>query len=98
MIDSGSSENVASEELIQKLNIKIEKHPKPYKLTWLQKGSEVTLSKQVLISFSMGNNYKDQIWCDVVTMDACHLLFRRPWQYNKLVHLNGQNNTYSFIF
>lgn len=48
------------EELIQNLCIKTKKHPKPYKLTWLQKRSEVIVSKQVLISLSIGNNYKNQ--------------------------------------
>ncbi|GJS79658.1 putative reverse transcriptase domain-containing protein [Tanacetum coccineum] len=37
---------------------------------WLKKGGEVTVSKRVHILFSMGNTYKDNVWCDVVPMDA----------------------------
>lgn len=34
--------------------------------------------------------------CDVLEMDACHILFDRPWQYdNKVIH-DGFNNTYAF--
>jgi len=38
-IDSGSCENVVSDEAVQKLQLKTERHPKPYKLSWLSKGS-----------------------------------------------------------
>lgn len=31
-------------------------------------------------------------------MDACHLLFGRPWKYDNSVHHDGHANTYSFIF
>ncbi|KAE8670845.1 hypothetical protein F3Y22_tig00112069pilonHSYRG00031 [Hibiscus syriacus] len=40
IIDSGSCENVVSEEVVQKLQLKTNRHPKPYKLSWLNKGSE----------------------------------------------------------
>ncbi|KAI9169056.1 hypothetical protein LWI28_006273 [Acer negundo] len=46
----------------------------------------------------MGTNYKDQMWCDVVDMDACHLLLGRPWQYDRKVYHDGFKNTYSFVF
>ncbi|GJS98236.1 putative reverse transcriptase domain-containing protein [Tanacetum coccineum] len=39
---------------------------------WLKKGGEVTVSKRVHVPFSVGNTYKDNVWCDVVPMDACH--------------------------
>jgi hypothetical protein len=35
--------------------------------------------------------------CDVVAMDACHLLLGRPWQYDRRAHHDGRKNTYSFI-
>ncbi|KAI9185616.1 hypothetical protein LWI28_008856 [Acer negundo] len=46
----------------------------------------------------MGTNYKDQMWCDVVDMDACHLLLGRSWQYDRKVYHDGFKNTYSFVF
>ena len=68
-----------SDEAVQKLQIQTEKHPKPYKLAWLKKGGEASISKWALVSFSIGLKYKDEVWCDVVDMDACHLLLGRPW-------------------
>ena len=82
VINSGSCENVVSEEVVQKLGLATEKHPNPYKLSWLKKGNEVTVSKRCLVSFSIGLKHKDNAWCDVVVMDACHLFLGRPWQYN----------------
>ncbi|XP_052291811.1 uncharacterized protein LOC127900665 [Citrus sinensis] len=98
VIDSGSCENVISEEAITKLNLKTEPHQTPYKLTWLKKGNQVTVSKHCLVSLSIGSIYKDKIWCDVVAMDACHLLLGRPWQYDRNVVHDGKRNTYNFIF
>ncbi|KAE8730445.1 ABC transporter G family member 6 [Hibiscus syriacus] len=81
IIDSGSCENVVSEEVVQKLQLKTDRHPKPYKLSWLNKDSEVTVDRRCLVSFSIGRKYFDNAWCDVVSMDACHILLGRPWQF-----------------
>eukprot|EP00253_Pinus_taeda_P034038 PITA_34038 len=47
VIDSGSRENVVSEEAAQKLQLKTDHHPKPYKLSWLNKDSEVKVDSVV---------------------------------------------------
>ena len=78
--------------------MKTETHPKLYKLVWLKKDGEVIVSKCALISFSIGYKYKDPVWCNMVTMDACHLLLGRPWQYDRRVTYDGYANTYSFNF
>nr|GFA49017.1 hypothetical protein [Tanacetum cinerariifolium] len=61
-------------------------------------GGEVTVSKRVHVSFSIGTTYKDNVWCDVVAMDACHLLLGRPWEYDRDITHNGKINTYRFLF
>nr|GEY50233.1 putative reverse transcriptase domain-containing protein [Tanacetum cinerariifolium] len=77
---------------------KTKNHSKPYKLQWLKKGGEVTLSKRVLVAFFVKTTYKDSVWCDVVPMDACHLLLGRPWEYDRNITHNERANTYSFLF
>ena len=47
--------------------------------------------------FSIGIRYKDKMWCDVIAMDACHLLLGRPWQYDRSAHHDRRKNTYSFM-
>ncbi|KAJ9565722.1 hypothetical protein OSB04_001688 [Centaurea solstitialis] len=98
IIDAGSCENVISESAVAKLGLPMEKHPKPYKLAWLSKGTDITISRQVLVTFSIGSMYTDEIYCDVAPMDACHLLLGRPWQFDRETIHNGQDNTYSFVF
>jgi hypothetical protein len=73
IIDGGSCTNVASTILVEKLNLPILKHPKPYKLQWLNDCGEVKVNKQVLVSFSIGR-YKDEVLCDVVPMHADYIL------------------------
>ena len=97
VIDSGSCENVMAEEVVEKLALDTVKHPNPYCLEWLKKGSEVVIYKCYLVSFSIGSRYKDKMWCDVVAMDACHLLLGRPWQYDRGVHHDGRKNTFSVM-
>ena len=89
VIDGGSCENIVSVEVVQKLNIQTEKHPKPYKLAWLKKGDQVAMHKRALVPFLIGLKYKDVVWCDVVYMDGFHLLLGRPWQYDRDVNHNG---------
>ncbi|KAE8704792.1 hypothetical protein F3Y22_tig00110437pilonHSYRG00001 [Hibiscus syriacus] len=70
---------IVSEEVVQKLQLKTDRHPKPYKLSWLNKDSEITVDRRCLVSFSIGRKYFDNAWCDVVSMDACHILLGRHW-------------------
>ena len=49
------------------------KHPRPYKLQWLNDGGEVRVNKQVIVSFNIGK-YADQMLCDVVPMQTGHTL------------------------
>jgi len=79
---------VASTEMVSKLNLATISHPRPYTLQWLKKGNEVTVSKQTLVPFSIGE-YLDEVLCDVLPMDACHLLLGRPWQFDRDVTYHG---------
>ena len=78
IIDGGSCTNVASTTLVENLNLPTLKHPRPYKLQWLNDCGEVKVNKQVLVSFSIGR-YKDEVLCDIVPMHAGHILLGRPW-------------------
>ncbi|KAJ4705053.1 Transposon Ty3-I Gag-Pol polyprotein [Melia azedarach] len=96
IIDSGSCTNIASTLLVDKLNFHTIKHPKPYKLQWLNECGEIRVTKQVLISFSIGK-YEDEVLCDVAPMHAGHLLLGRPWQFDRKVTHDGYKNRYSFV-
>jgi hypothetical protein len=38
IIDSGSTDNLLSTEMVEKLELETTTHPSPYKVSWLQKG------------------------------------------------------------
>ncbi|GJV49855.1 RNA-directed DNA polymerase [Tanacetum coccineum] len=46
--------------------------------------------------FSIGKNYKDEVWCEVIPMDAAHILLGRPWKFDRKTKHDGFQNTYSF--
>jgi hypothetical protein len=81
IVDSGSTDNLVSTEMVEKLELETVAHPSPYKVSWLQKGHQVTVTKQCLVEFKIGG-YRDEILCDVIPMDVCHLLLGRPWKYD----------------
>ena len=97
VIDSGSVTNVASTLLVDKLDLPTMKHPKPYKLQWLNDSAEAKVTKQVLVSFSIGN-YHAEVLCDVVPMLAGHLLLGRPWQFDSRAKHDCYKNCYSIPF
>lgn len=96
IIDSGSCENMISQVVVSKLNLPVEAHLQPYKLSWFKKGNEISVTKRCLVNLSIGNGYFDKVWCDVVIMDACHILFGQPWQYDNKVQHDGNKNSYTF--
>ncbi|XP_071708258.1 uncharacterized protein [Rutidosis leptorrhynchoides] len=96
IIDGGSCENVVSTEMVEKLGLQVVDHPEPYQLTWLKHSSNVKVNKRCLVQFSIGNKYNDEVWCEVIPMDACHLLLGRPWQFDRKTKHDGFRNTYSF--
>ncbi|RDY08185.1 hypothetical protein CR513_07602, partial [Mucuna pruriens] len=73
------------------------KHPRPYKLQWLSNIGELKVDKQVLVPFAI-KNYKDEVLCDVVLIEAGHILLGRLWQLNRKVTHNGYTNYLSFIY
>jgi hypothetical protein len=94
IVDSGSTRNLVSTEIVEKLELETIEHPSPYKVSWLQKGHQVNVTKQCLVELRIGG-YNDKILCDVSPMDVCHLLLGRPWQYDRNVVHDGRKNTYT---
>ena len=56
----------------------------------------IRVTKQVLINFSIGK-YTEQVSCDVVPMQASHLLLGRPWEYDRTTNHDGRSNKYKLV-
>ncbi|XP_056864063.1 uncharacterized protein LOC130511202 [Raphanus sativus] len=70
-------------------------HPRPFSLKWLNDETELKIAEEAVVSFSIGK-YHDQVKCDVVLMQAGHILLGRPWQFDKETIHHGRTNIYSF--
>jgi hypothetical protein len=80
--------------MVEKLELETTTHPSPYKVSCLQKGHQVTVTTQCLVEFKIGG-YRDEILCDVIPMDVCHVLLGRPWKYDRNFIHDGRKNTYT---
>jgi hypothetical protein len=56
----------------------------------------VKVTKQVVVPFSIGK-YVDEVLCDMVPMQASHILLGRPWQYDRKAIHDGVKNRYTIV-
>ena len=82
IIDNGSCENFVSRAMVKALNLATVKHANPYKLGWIKKGYESKVGEVCVVPLSIGKIYVDEVTCDVIDMDACHILLGRPWKFD----------------
>ena len=85
-----------SQAMVEKLALVTVDHPHPYNLVWLENSQKLNVYKQCLVQFIIGDIYYDKVLCDVIPMDACHLILGRPWQYDRHTMHDGKHNTYTF--
>ena len=97
LVDGGSCANVASTRVVDKLGFPTISHAKPYKLQLLSEEGEIIVNKQVFIAFYIGK-YKDEVLCDVVLMEATHILLGRSWQYDRKTLHDGLTKKFFFTF
>ena len=71
-IESGSTNNLVSTKMVEKLGLSRMKHPTPYKVSWLQKGHQLLVNEQCKLELQIGA-YKNVWLCDIISMDVCHI-------------------------
>jgi len=81
--------------MVEKLNLQAMAHPHPYNIQWVNQGKGMQVNSRCLISFSIGASYHDELWFDIIPMDACHIMFGKLWLFDRKVIHDGYLNTYS---
>ncbi|XP_052199551.1 uncharacterized protein LOC127806360 [Diospyros lotus] len=100
IVDNGSCENFVSKKLVSMLQLPTENHPNPYSLGWVKRGPSVQVTETCKVPLSIGKRYKDEVICDVIDVDACHILLGRPWQFDVDVDstFRGRDNVVLFMW
>ena len=96
IVDSGSQENIIGRNVVQKLQLALEKHPHLYTIGWIKEVDGIQVEECCKVLFSIGK-YSDEVYCEIVDMDASNLLFGRPWQFDVDATHSGRKNTYHFV-
>lgn len=66
------------QSLNQNFEISTNPHPHPYKIGWIKKGIKIKVQEVCRVTFSIGKLYKDQVHCDIVEIDVCHIFLGSP--------------------
>ncbi|XP_013639540.1 PREDICTED: uncharacterized protein LOC106344776 [Brassica oleracea var. oleracea] len=78
IIDGGSCTNVASDTLVRKLGLVTWPLSRPFRLEWLNEAGEQYVEEEITVPVTIGR-YEDEVVCNVLPMDSCHILLGRPW-------------------
>ena len=83
--------NIASQELVEKLNLLIEGHPNPFRVAWVNDTS-ISISCRCLVTFLFGKNFEESVWCEVLLIKVIFYLedlsvFREDFNMMGIKHL-----------
>ena len=96
VIDGDSSMNVVSKDVVKLLNLKVEPHPNPFRVAWVNDHT-LPVTQRCLVSIQMGD-YKDEIYCVVLPIGIAHVLLGCLWLYDLNVTNFGKYNIYTFKY
>ena len=72
MIEEDSCVNIIIKLPVERMNLKVEPHPKSYNITWVDK--TCSICHPILSSAYPASSYQDHIWCDILAMDITRIL------------------------
>ena len=83
MFDSGSQVYLIYKYLVKSLGLETKNHPRPYSLGWLNKSTQIKVTKQCRLRFTITTNYIEEVELDVVPVDICGVVLGGPYPYDR---------------
>ncbi|KAJ9544713.1 hypothetical protein OSB04_024420 [Centaurea solstitialis] len=96
VIDSRSCENLVSRKLVDYFNLPTQPHESPYSIGWTESDPLVRVTHTCRIPISIGKHYQDEVLCEVLDMDVCHILLGGSWQHDNGVTYISRDNVVLF--
>ena len=96
IIDGGSSFNLVSKELVEKLNLKSKEYPNPYQIAWVNDTS-ILVNSHCLVTFNFSNNFELLVCCYVFPIKVAHIVLGRPWLFDERIQHDGYENTCTLV-
>ena len=88
IIDGRSTKNLVLEKMVTKLKLKRQKHPRPYRIVWVQDDHKVMVNEQFLVKLKIGR-YQDKLLCDFTPIDICHFFGVGHGSLTCMVYMTG---------
>ncbi|GKD14161.1 transposon ty3-I gag-pol polyprotein [Tanacetum coccineum] len=85
-----------SKALVKAFKLLTEPHPSPYQIGWLKKGPTLKVNGIFKVSLAIRKHYNELVTCDVVDIEACHVLLGRSWKHDMDATYQGKSNMYLF--
>jgi hypothetical protein len=78
IVDNGIQKNLILAEVVKWLKLPTRPHPQPYNIRWLNQGHDLYVSQQCHLPYAI-NPFKDEVLCDVASLEFCDVLLGQPY-------------------
>ena len=65
------------------MGLETQNHPRPYPLGWLEEKTQINVTKQCHLKFSITTNYIDEVDLDVIPLDIYGVLLGSTYLYDR---------------
>jgi hypothetical protein len=94
LFDTGSQENLISEDTTKKLKLETYPHSKPYPLGWICDNAKLHVTRRCKLRFSIIANFIDEVELDVIPLDICGIVLGSPYLFDKRDIFHRHENMY----